>query len=92
MAYSSSPMASGLGPRWILARCHAAAPSRPTPSCWPRRLVFPPTYSQTENPHAGECWTAMEEAVQEIQTAVKNRDREGFCKVVRASRRAAWHR
>ncbi len=43
---------------------------------------------QTENPHAGECWTAMEEAVKELKTAVETRDRDGFCKVVRA----AWPR
>jgi len=44
----------------------------------------PDTYwdIQTENPHAGECWTAMEEAVKELKTAVETRDRDGFCKVI----------
>ena len=38
----------------------------------------PDTYwdIQTENPHAGECWAAMEQAVSEIQAAVKSRDRD----------------
>jgi len=44
----------------------------------------PDTYwdIQTENPHAEECWKAMDEAVSEIQAAVKARDKDAFCRVI----------